>query len=179
MATKTGPEALLEFWKQQFEEGTKAADPSKVWRPFMDQGIAAWAAIMARGPVSPDLMAQWKQFLDEWITAWGKALEQAMGTEAFAQALGRYLEQWTAVQAPVQKAAADMAQALGMASRVQLSDVARHVADVEERIETISDQVGALTSRIDSLIGGGSLTQSRAKPRSAPATRRSRGKNRR
>jgi len=136
-----------------------------IWRPFMDQGIAAWAALMARGPVSPDLMAQWKQFLDKWIASWGKALEQAMGTEAFAQALGRYLEQWTAVQATAQKASADMAQALGMPSRAQLSNVVRQVTDMEERIEVLTDQVGALTSRIESLIHGSipPRTQSRAK----------------
>ena len=165
MATKTGPEALLEFWKQQMGEGN-------IWRPFMDQGIAAWAALMARGPVSPDLMAQWKQFLDEWIASWGKALEQAMGTEAFAQALGRYLEQWTAVQATAQKASADMAQALGMPSRAQLSNVVRQVTDMEERIEVLTDQVGALASRIESLIHGSTPTRTQSIATRRPGQRR-------
>ena len=37
-------------------------------------------------------MAQWKQFLDQWIAAWSRVLEQAMGTDTFAQVMGKQLE---------------------------------------------------------------------------------------
>ncbi len=156
MAERSATEALMDMWKQQIEEGTKAwtqamgrtqtVEPEQLWRPFMDQGIAAWAKLMAQGPVSPDLMAQWKRFLDQWIAAWGEALEHAMGTEAFAQALGRYLDQWLTVQAPATRAGAEATDAtlsaLGIPSRSQVSQVARQLADLEDRIERLEDTLG-------------------------------------
>ena len=95
---------LFDMWRKQVEEGSQAwlrmlgtpqaapMDPQAFWRPFMDQGIAAWSKVMTQGQASPDLMAQWKQFLDQWIAAWSRVLEQAMGTEAFAKTLGAQMQ---------------------------------------------------------------------------------------
>jgi hypothetical protein len=82
---------LVDMWKRQVEEGTQAwlrmmgqgagaaptMDPQSFWRPFMDQGMAAWSKVMTQGAApSPDLMTQWKQFLDQWIAAWSRVLER-------------------------------------------------------------------------------------------------------
>ena len=108
---------LFEMWKKQVEEGSQAwlrmlgapqapaMDPQAFWRPFMDQGIAAWSKVMTQGQASPDLMAQWKQFLDQWIAAWSRVLEQAMGTEAFAKTLGKQMEGFLNAASPAKKAA--------------------------------------------------------------------------
>ncbi len=52
---------LLDMWKKQVEEGSQAwlkmlgapqaapMDPQAFWRPFMDQGIAAWSKVMTPG----------------------------------------------------------------------------------------------------------------------------------
>lgn len=165
MAERSDTDVLFDAWKKQIETGTKAwtqamgraqtADPSQFWRPFMDGSIAAWAALMAQGPVSPDLMAQWKAFLDQWIAAWGKALEQAMGTEAFAAALGRHLEQWLALQAPARKAAAEAGEAalgaMGMPSRAEVTGIARRISDLDDRLEGLEDKLGAVIARLDDL----------------------------
>ncbi|MGQ0549938.1 MAG: poly(R)-hydroxyalkanoic acid synthase subunit PhaE [Armatimonadota bacterium] len=174
MAERSNTDVLFDAWKKQVETGTKAwtqaigqaqtADPSQFWRPFMDGGIAAWAALMAQGPVSPDLMAQWKSFLDQWIAAWGKALEQAMGTEAFAAALGRHLEQWLALQAPVRMAAAEASEAalgaMGMPSRAEVTGIARRISDLDDRLEGLEDKLGTVIARLDTLAAvlGGSRT---------------------
>jgi len=187
MAERSSAEALLELWKRQMEEGTRAwtqslgqaqtADPSQVWRPILDQGIAAWASLMAQAPANPDLMAQWKQFLDQWIAAWGEALERAMGTEAFAQALGRYLEQWLSVQAPVQRGAAQAAEAtltaLGMPSRSEVMGISRRISDLDDRLEGIADQLQALALRLERVISAGDA------PRRAPSGRTPQKKKRR
>ncbi len=165
MTEKTNADAVFDVWKRQIEAGTKAwtqamgqtqtADPSQFWRPFMDGGIAAWAALMAQGPVSPDLMTQWKSFLDQWIAAWGKALEQAMGTEAFASALGRHLEQWLALQAPARKAVVEAGEAAlaaaGMPSRADVTGIARRMSDLDDRLDGLEDQLGDVLARLDSL----------------------------
>jgi hypothetical protein len=159
MKGPSGADALLNFWKSQVEEATKAwtravnqaqaaTDPAQFWRPVMDPAIGAWADLFARGPVSPELTAQWKVFLDQWIGAWGEALEQAMQSDTFTHALGRYLDQWVALQAPVQKARAEwteaMTAALGVASRSDVAGIRRQLTDLEDRIDDLQDQVRRL-----------------------------------
>jgi hypothetical protein len=167
---ETTAQQMLEMWRKQMEEGTQAwlklvsqapvapqtMDPQAFWKPFADQGIAAWSRIMTQGPVSPDLMKQWKEFVDQWIAAWAKVLEQAMGTEAFARALGKQLESFLSAASPAKKAAEQQIEqtmaGLGLASRAQVASLAKQVIQVEEKIETVEDQVGAVLRRLDELV---------------------------
>ena len=161
MADNTSQQ-LLDMWKRQVEEGTQAwlrmmgqaqiptampnmpnmaMDPQAFWRPFMDQGMAAWSKVLTQGQASPDLMAQWKQFLDQWIAAWSKVLEQAMGTEAFAKTLGKQMEGFLNAAGPAKKAIDQQVEAslagLGLASRSQLIAVAQQIMQLEEKIEGV------------------------------------------
>jgi hypothetical protein len=132
-------------------------DPQAFWRPFMDQGIAAWSKVMTQGQASPDLMAQWKQFLDQWIAAWSKVLEQAMGTEAFAKTLGKQMEGFLNAAGPAKKAAEQQVEAslagLGLASRSQLIAVAQQLIQLEEKIEGVEDKLDAVLRRLDAAGG--------------------------
>ena len=162
---ETGSQQLLELWKKQIDEGTQAwlkmmgqgqtTDPQAFWRPFMDQGMAAWSKVMTQGTPSPDLMAQWKQFLDQWIAAWAKVLEQAMGTEAFAQAMGKQLEGFLSVAGPVKKAAEQHVEAtlagLGMPSRSQVVGLAWQLVQLEEKIDGMEDRLDAILKRVNEL----------------------------
>ena len=168
MADNTSQQ-LLDMWKRQVEEGTQAwlrmmgqgpavatppMDPQAFWRPFMDQGMAAWSKVMTQGSApSPDLMAQWKQFLDQWIAAWSKVLEQAMGTDTFAKMMGKQLEGFLNVSGPVKKAAEQQIDAslagLGMPSRAQVVALARHLAQVEEKIDGLEDKLDQALRRLD------------------------------
>jgi hypothetical protein len=156
-----GTQQLFEMWRKQLEEGAAAwgkllspptapppTDPMAFWRPMVDQWVQASARAFAQTPMTPDVMAQWKQFLDQSIDAWSRALGQAMGTEAFAQMLGRYLDQWLVATAPVKKAtdqAIDQTLgALNLASRSQLTAVARQIVELEERVERIEEAVNAV-----------------------------------
>ncbi len=159
---------LLDMWKRQVEEGTQAwlrmmgqapaaapaLDPQAFWRPFMDQGMAAWSKIMTQGSApSPDLMAQWKQFLDQWIAAWSRVLEQAMGTDTFAKLMGKQLEGFLNVSGPAKKAAEQQIDAslagLGIPSRAQIIALARHVAQVEEKIDGLEDKLDRVLRRLN------------------------------
>ena len=159
---------LLDTWKRQVEEGTQAwlrmmgqgqtpppaMDPQAFWRPFMDQGMAAWSKVMTQGAApSPDLMAQWKQFLDQWIAAWSRVLEQAMGTDAFARLMGKQLEGFLNVAGPAKKAAEQQIDAslagLGIPSRGQVGALARHVAQVEEKIDRLEDKLDRVLRRLN------------------------------
>lgn len=163
-----GPaQELFDLWRRQFEEGAQAwarlvsqtpaapPDPTAFWGPLLEQWTTAWARTLAQAPVSPDLLAQWKQFLDQSIEAWSRALGQAMGTEAFAQLLGRYLDQWLAACGPLKKATEQSVEAalqtLNVASRTQLTGVARQIVELEERIDRLEDGVAAVLRKLDDL----------------------------
>ena len=160
---------FFDMWRKQLEESTQAwtrmvsqapaaaappPDPMAFWRPVLNQGLEQWARMFAQTPASPDLMAQWKQFLDQWIEAWSRVLGQAMNTEGFAQAMGRSLEGWLATQAPLKKAG-DQAleqtlQSLNVASRTQLTSVAKQIVELEERLERVEEGIQAILKRLES-----------------------------
>lgn len=169
MADPATSAQLFELWRRQFEEAAQAwtrvvgqappaappADPLAFWRPVLNQGLDTWARLFAQTPVTPDLAAQWKQFLDQWIDAWSRALSHAMNTEAFAQMMGASLDQWLVAQGPARKAmeqSIDGAlQTLNLASRSQLTAVARQIVELEERVERVEDGVAAVLRRLDDL----------------------------
>lgn len=157
---------LFDLWRKQVEEGTQAwarlvsqagtrppAEPATFWGPLMEQAIQAWGRALAQAPLTPDLATQWKQFMDQSIEAWSRALGDAMNTEAFAQILGRTLDQWLVAYAPVKKAAGQSVeaglQALDIASRTQLTAVARQIVELEDRVERIEDGIAAILRRLD------------------------------
>ncbi len=156
---------LFDLWKKQIDEGaqtwaralggnpTPTPDPLSFWKPAMEHAIQTWSRVFATTPVTPDLMSQWKQFLDQSIEAWSKALSQVMSTEAYAQAMGKALEQWMTAAAPVKKQAdqsIDAAlQALNMPTRAQVTSLAKQLMDLEERIDKLDDGIHAILRRLD------------------------------
>jgi Poly(R)-hydroxyalkanoic acid synthase subunit (PHA_synth_III_E) len=155
---------MFDLWRRQLEESTQAwtrmvsqtpstapPDPMAFWRPVLNQGLEQWARMFAQTPASPDLIAQWKQFLDQWIEAWSRVLGQAMNTEGFAQFMGRSLEGWLAAQAPLKKVGdqtlEQTLQGLNVASRSQLTAVARQIVNLEERLERVEEGVQELLKR--------------------------------
>jgi hypothetical protein len=158
---------FFDMWRKQLEESTRVwtrmvsqatpptqpPDPMAFWRPVLDQGLEQWARMFAQTPASPDLMTQWKQFLDQWIEAWSRVLGQAMNTESFAQQMGRSLESWLAIQTPVKKAGEQALeqtlQGLNLASRTQVTSIAKQIVELEERIERVEDGIQAILGRLD------------------------------
>ena len=156
---------LFEMWKKQLDEGTQAwsrllgqnptptPDPLSFWKPAMEHGLQTWARLFATTPVTPDLMSQWKQFLDQSIEAWSKALGQVMSTDAYAQAMGKALEQWLVSYAPVKKSADQSVeatlQALNMPSRAQVTSLAKQIMDLEERLDRLEDGIAAVLRRLE------------------------------
>lgn len=161
MTDSGAQQQLFDLWRKQLEEGAQAwsrlisqpaaappPDPMAFWRPMVDQWMQTSARAFAQTPMTPDVMTQWKQFLDQSIEAWSRALGEAMQTEAFAKMLGRYLDQWLVASAPVKKAAEQAIdqtlQTLNLASRTQLTSVAKQIVELEERVERIEEAVNAV-----------------------------------
>ena len=157
---------FFEIWRKQLEDSTQAwtrmvtqaaptpaPDPMAFWRPVLNSGLEQWARMFAQTPVSPDLASQWKQFLDQWIEAWSRVLGQAMTTDSFAQLMGKSLETMLAAQAPLKKQADQTIESalttLNLASRSQLTAVAKQIVELEERLERLEDGVQAILKRLD------------------------------
>jgi hypothetical protein len=169
MTEASSSQQLFELWKRQLEEGAKSwaqvmtkgaaappPDPAGFWwKPMFEQGLAQWARLFAQTPVTPELTGQWKQFLDQSIEAWSRALSQAMNTDAFAQMMGKTLDQWLIAQAPARRVADQsvetVLQALNLASRSQVAGVAKQLVDLEERLDHLADGLAALARRLDEL----------------------------
>ena len=160
---------MFDLWKRQIDEGTQAwarllaqpaapappPDPTMFWRPIIDQGLQAWARVLAQTPMTPDMMTQWKQLVDQSIEAWSRALGQVMGTDAFAQSLGKALDQFLVASAPLKKAADQSVeatlQALNLPSRAQVTGVAKQIVELEDRIESLEDGLGAIMRRLNEM----------------------------
>jgi hypothetical protein len=156
---------LFELWKKQLDEGAQAwtrllgqnptptPDPLSFWKPAMEHGLQTWARIFATTPVTPDLMSQWKQFVDQSIEAWSKALGQVMHTDAYAQAMGKALEQWLTSYAPVKKTSEQSIdatlQALNLPTRAQVTSLAKQIMDLEERLDRLEDGIAALLRHVE------------------------------
>jgi hypothetical protein len=82
-------------------------------------------------------------------------LEQAMGTENFAQAMGKQLESFLNVSSPVKKAAEQQIEAglatMGLPSRTQVIGLAKQMAGLEDKIESVEDRIDAVLARLDSM----------------------------
>ena len=76
-----------------------------------------------------------------------------MNTDGFAQLMGKSLEGMLAVQAPLKKqgeqAIEQAVTTLNLASRSQLTAVAKQIVELEERLERVEDGVQAILRRLD------------------------------
>ena len=173
MADSTSSQQFFDLWRKQIEHGTQqwaemvkegapsapGMDPMAFWRPVLNSGLEQWARMFATTPVSPDLMSQWKQFLDQWIEAWSKALGQSMGTENFARMMGSSLDQMLNAMGPAKKAAQQQIdsalETMNVASRSQLTGVAKQIVELEERIDRVEDGISAILKKLDQLARAG------------------------
>lgn len=177
MADSAASQQLFDLWRKQMEEGADAwarllsqapaapaaADPTAAWRPAMERAMETWARLFAMTPVAPEMLAQWKQLTDQAIETWSRVFSQVMNSDAFAQMLGKTLDQVLATAAPMKRAAEpavdNALKTIGLPSRAQVTSVAAQIVDLEERIDRIEDGIAAIARRLDEI--GRVLAQSR------------------
>jgi len=164
MSGTPSADELLGQWQQSAEQGMEAwlamlgrgsqPEISQYWMPFFNQGMELLNQLKREG-ASPDLLQLWKRFLDEGIEGWSKALEQAMQSEAFASAFGKYLQQYLGTIGPVQKemqkAREVYLKTLGLPSRTQIGEITSQISWVESRIEELEEKIDAVAAGLTSL----------------------------
>ena len=187
MADGPSTEQMFDVWRKQLQAGAEAwtkavqqmgsagqappspLDPAAFWRQFTDPGASVWAGLQGPGPIDPQVLAQWKRFLDDWIAAWSGALEQAMGTEAFAESLGKTLDQFLTAQGKAKEAASRVnkvtLETLNLPSRDQIVGLSRQLMDLEDKLEALEDRLDGQTA-----------APAKARTKSAPAKARKKSK---
>src|SRR6266850_2146243 len=110
---------------------------------------------MADQAGAQQLFDLWKKQVEEGTRAWLKMLEQAMGTESFAQAMGKQLEGFLNQAGPVKKAAEQHIEAtlagLGVPSRSQVVGIAKQIIALEEKIDAVDDRIDTMLKRLEEL----------------------------
>jgi polyhydroxyalkanoic acid synthase PhaR subunit len=149
---------LFSMWKHSMEQGVDAwrmlvgqpqpPDVFQFWRPMFGQAMDLWTQMLQKGAAGPDGLAQWKRFLDDSVEAWSKVLGQAMETEGFAAAMGKFLEQYLNTVGPMRKAlhssSEDFLRSMNLPSRKQVIDLAGQVVSLETRTEALEEQIEKL-----------------------------------
>jgi hypothetical protein len=160
MSSSQTPDEIFRLWKDSMAKAAESwakvlghgqrPDVYQFWRPFFDQGMEAWSGLLTQG-ATPDLLQDWKKFQDAWIEAWSKVLTQAMGTENFAAALGKHLDQHLSAVGPVRKQMTEVGEellrVLNLPSRRQVADLAELVVSLESRIEALEEKIETLLDR--------------------------------
>ena len=92
-----------------------------------------------------------------------------MGTDAFAEALGKTLDQFLTAQstarASFEKSNRAAVAALGLPSRDQVVGISRQLMDLEDRLEALEDQLARLAK-------GSDASSTRKPPRKQPSRKR-------
>ena len=156
---------LMSMWKRSMDQGMEvwqkllaqpqAPDISQFITPMWGQSMDLWTQILKQGATSPDTLAQYKRFLDDSLEAWSKVLGQAMETEGFAAAMGKFMEQYLNTVGPVRKSLQssneEFLRTMNLPSRKQVTDLASHVVSLEARLEALEERIEDLIDSISFL----------------------------
>lgn len=158
MSDERTSQDLFSMWKRSMEQGMDAwravvgqpqpPDVFQFWRPMFGQAMHVWTQMLQKGAGGPDGLAQWKKFMDDSVEAWSKVLGEAMQTEGFAAAMGKFLEQYLNTVGPMRKAlhssSEDFLRSMNLPSRKQVTDLAGQVVSLETRTEALEEQIEKL-----------------------------------
>jgi hypothetical protein len=180
MSDETRAQDLLSLWQRSMEQSVEAwrkllgqpqaPEMFQFWRPMFGQGLDAWIQAFQQGANTLDVLTQWKKFMDDSLEAWSKVLGEAMATEGFASALGKFLEQYLNTVGPMRKSlqsgSEELLRTMNLPSRKQVTDLASHLVSMEARLEAIEDRIEELIGSFASL---GALVKQARPPRTSPA----------
>ncbi|OGO42123.1 MAG: hypothetical protein A2Z04_02540 [Chloroflexi bacterium RBG_16_57_9] len=110
-----------------------------------------------------DPFAPWRSFRDSSLESWSKVMAEAVGTEAFAESLGKMLNSYLETSAPMQKIVEQYMEAylkqMNMPSRSEVISIAERLTHLELRLDDLDakvDQILELMVTLQKLTGPGS-----------------------
>lgn len=119
-------------------QGSKeaAADPYGLfqsWQQFFD------TTTQGGKNISADPFAIFKQWYDATSESWSKTVGEAIATEQFAEAIGRFLDSFTSFTIMFRRANEQYFSNLQLPTRSDIARVATLIVNLEEKVDRIED----------------------------------------
>ena len=87
----------------------------------------------------------------QMVERWATAMQEVAGSEGFAAASGQLLALYAQQQQALRAASRATAETLQIATTEDLAETSRLVVNVERKVDEVTDQLAALTSKLDGI----------------------------
>ena len=128
-------------------------DIQQMWQQFYNTWAEQAQQAMSSAAAGPEAFLNAQKQWSEQLEAMAKTFAEVMGTESFANMLGRYMEQtlvWQQRMANASEPQQDaMLKALNMPSRGQIDRLFERVIGLEDRIDDLEDENRKLRTQIE------------------------------
>lgn len=128
-------------------------DIQQMWQQFYNTWAEQAQQAMTAGTPGPEVFLNAQKQWSEQLEAMAKTFAEVMGTESFANMLGRYMEQtlvWQQRLANASEPQQDaMLKALNMPSRGQIDRLFERVIGLEDRIDDLEDENRKLRAQVE------------------------------
>ena len=157
----------------QFAPPFIPSDVQQMWQQFYNTWVEQVQQAMASGTPGPEAFVNAQKQWTEQLEAMAKTFAEVMGTESFADMLGRYMEQtlvWQQRMANASEPQQDaMLKAMNMPSRGQIDRLFERVIGLEDRIDDLEDENRKLRAQVEAALKT-PAPRSRSRSTEPPAT---------
>ena len=125
-----------------------------------------------------DPFGTWRNARDAYLDTWSKAMIDLVNSEAYSDAMGRFLDSYLTISAPMRKVVEQsMTQVLAqlnMPSRQEVTTLAERLTNIEMRLDDLDAKLDRLQSNVQrpSEERRGEEREVRPSPARRPASRR-------
>ena len=152
----------------QFTPPFFSNDVQQMWQQFYNTWAGQVQQAMSSGTPGPEALLNAQKQWSEQLEAMAKTFAEVMGTETFADMLGRYMEQTLVWQQRMDNASEPqqdaMLKAMNMPSRGQIDRLFERVIGLDDRIDDLEDENRKLRALVEEALE--SLPQQRSRSRS-------------
>jgi polyhydroxyalkanoate synthesis regulator phasin len=107
-----------------------------------------------RIPTPQDLLGPWRQMAEQAEQQWNQFFNQAMGTEAFASMMGRYMEGYLAFQQSLARNVERYMQSLNLPTRTDITAIGERLASMEAQLSALAAEQRRLLKKVEALENG-------------------------
>ena len=154
----------------QFAQPFLNTDVQQMWQQFYNTWAEQVQQAMSSGTPGPEVLLNAQKQWSEQLEGMAKTFAEVMGSESFANMLGRYMEQTLVWQQRMTNASEpqqdSMLKSLNMPSRGQIDRLFERVIGLEDRIDDLEDENRKLRSLVEAAVKPPSR---RSTPRAAEA----------
>lgn len=92
-------------------------------------------------PTYTEVVDTWKKWATQTEQQWNEHCNQLMGTETFANSMGKYLSEYIAMQKQIAEYAEKYVQAMNIPTRNDFTTLADRMSAIETQVATLTDAI--------------------------------------